>query len=224
MNEIIPQEKRQEIEKRTHSLLKKVKTMEVKNEQQNSQMAIMLGDIKKGEKLVKEIMKPVKTAAKAAYDAARELERKFLAPIEEAKSIASQKVAKFVEEENRKREELQRKLDAEREERERKEAERVAKLKAKAEEKGKVSMAQERPIPQTIVPKVSTPTGTSYIEQWSAEVVNLWELCKGIVEGNVPANAVLPNMTVLNGLARLHKGELNIRGVRPKKTIVVRNR
>lgn len=192
MNEIIPQEKEVELKTKTNDLLSRVKTMEIKTEKNNSEMAIMLGEIKKAEKMVKDTLKPAKDAAKKAYDAVRDLEAGFLAPILEAREIASHKISEYVKIENERREKEQENLNKK----------------------------SEVPI---IMPKVSAPENVSYIDQWTAEVVDIKKVCKAVIDGILPPNAILPNMTILNGLARIQKENLNIPGIKAVKKIVIRN-
>ena len=70
-------------------------------------------------------------------------------------------------------------------------------------------------VPTIVAPaKAVKVEGVSFRDNWKAEVYDLKALCKAIVEGKAPANVVEPSMTVLNGLARSLKGQLNYPGVR----------
>lgn len=68
------------------------------------------------------------------------------------------------------------------------------------------------PIPVAVsAPKIE---GESTREIWRAEVVDLVALCRAIGEGKAAPEMILPNQTVLNGMARSLKGSLSVAGVR----------
>ena len=93
-----------------------------------------------------------------------------------------------------------------------------------AEEAGEIAEAEaiiNAPIstPATIIiPKSAPPASrlTAGRESWSAEMVDLKMLVKAVAEGKQPITFLLPDMTVLNGLARSLKGAMNIPGVAAK--------
>jgi len=166
------------------NLLNAVNTLPVRNEVENNAILDIVGQAKKGEKIVKEKMKPLRDSTTKAAKDARELENSFLAPLSEARKIGLAKSNTWLEVEQEKREAHQRKLDEEferKQEAERKrveakqklldeaferkqeaERQRVAKLQAEAEAKGKVSTAVEKEIIQQVavereIPQVIVP-------------------------------------------------------------------
>jgi hypothetical protein len=67
------------------------------------------------------------------------------------------------------------------------------------------------PAPVVEAPKLA---GESTREQWSAECVDIVELCRGVVEGKNPPESVLPNMVFWNGAARSFKKSFAFPGMR----------
>jgi hypothetical protein len=63
------------------------------------------------------------------------------------------------------------------------------------------------------------PGGISARETWHAEVEDIQALCKFMAEANPTLNYVIPNMPVLNQMARQFKDELRIPGVKAVKEI-----
>jgi hypothetical protein len=67
------------------------------------------------------------------------------------------------------------------------------------------------PAPVVEAPKLA---GESTREQWSAECVDIIELCRGVVEGKNPPESVQPNMVFWNGTARSFKKSFAFPGMR----------
>jgi hypothetical protein len=65
-------------------------------------------------------------------------------------------------------------------------------------------METETGIP-TELPKEGKAKGISYGTNYSAQVLSLREVCRGVVEGFIPESYILPNMVALNGAARSMK-------------------
>ena len=63
--------------------------------------------------------------------------------------------------------------------------------------------------------------GISYRETWGAEVYDLSALIRGVADGLVSEQALLPNKVWLNGVARGMRQDLDIPGVRPVNTTTV---
>lgn len=77
------------------------------------------------------------------------------------------------------------------------------------------------PVPVEVAPKLA---GEAHREQWSAEVENVIEVCRGVAEGRYPPQAVEPNMVYWNGIARSFKGSFHFPGMRAvcKKILATR--
>lgn len=62
-------------------------------------------------------------------------------------------------------------------------------------------------------PAAKAPAGISQRMYWEAEVFDVQALCLAVAEGQVPPEAVIPNMTFLNSRARDLKTAMSIPGV-----------
>ena len=149
---------------------------------------------------------PKKKAAEA-HKAVCELEKSFLAPVDEKIRLLKTSTTNWYAAE-------QRRIAAE-EERKRKEAEELAALSAEAESSGDIATAAEAvaaaAIAQatvTVMPKVA---GTSVREVWRAVVVDVSQL---------PREYMIVNQSMLDKMAQATKGAVPIPGVRFEKTYV----
>lgn len=149
---------------------------------------------------------PKKKAAEA-HKAVCELEKSFLAPVDEKIRLLKTSTTNWYAAE-------QRRIAAE-EERKRKEAEELAALSAEAESSGDIATAAEAvaaaAIAQatvTVMPKVA---GTSMREVWRAVVVDVSQL---------PREYMIVNQSMLDKMAQATKGAVPIPGVRFEKTYV----
>jgi len=166
------------------SLLNGVNSLVVKNEVGNNAILTIVGQAKKGKKVVNARFKKMDEKSKENRRACIEMINSFLNPLDEVIKIGLKKSNTWLEVEQEKREAQQRKLDEEferKQEAERKrveakqrlldeaferkqeaERQRVAKLQAEAEAKGKVSTAVEKEIIQQVavereIPQVIVP-------------------------------------------------------------------
>jgi len=111
-------------------------------------------------------------------------------------------------------------------ERERKRIEEDARIQAalEAESRGEATVAEailEAPHPPTpvfappaIVPEAPKAEGLSFRSNFRAEVSDLALLVKAVAAGEAPIGALLPNLPMLNQMARAMKQELRLPGVR----------
>ena len=111
-------------------------------------------------------------------------------------------------------------------EKERVRLEEEARLQAalEAEARGDVQVAEnilEAPHPPTpvftppaLVPAAPKAEGVSFRDSYRAEVTDLALLVKAVAAGEAPIAALLPNLPMLNQMARAMKEELRIPGVR----------
>lgn len=125
-------------------------------------------------------------------------------------------VLTYTQEQERLRREIQAKLDAEAEQ------ERLRLLEAAEEHRGLAQSGQAEALEHeaaavqapTVAP-AETARGAIHVRvTWHAEVTNLAALAAAYAEGEQAVELILPNMAVLNGLARTQKGDLNIPGVK----------
>lgn len=120
--------------------------------------------LKELEKKIVDFFKPLKEAAHQAHKAITRKEAEELSPVKEAMDTLRLSMNKFLQEQERIRQEEERKARLAAAEAARKEEERLLALAAKAEEKGKVEKAEELleraenvyVAPVTVAPKVET--------------------------------------------------------------------
>ena len=139
-------------------------------------------------------------------------------PLQNARQIYKQKCIAWDQEQERIRQEAQRK--AEEAARLRAEEEALAAALAAEQEGDKETaeaiIAEPVQVAPVIVPKTAPAASrlSAGREVWSAEVVNLMDLCKAIVAGKASINLILPNQPALNKMASAMKSTLAIPGVR----------
>ena len=149
---------------------------------------------------------PKKKAAEA-HRAVCELEKSFLAPVEEKIRLLKNSTTNWYAAE-------QRRIAAE-EERKRKEAEELAALSAEAEAAGDSATAAEAVVEAamagatvTVMPKVK---GTAMREVWKAVVVDV---------AQVPREYMIVNQSMLDKIAQATKGAVPIPGVKFEKGFI----
>lgn len=170
------------------------------------------------------ITKPLDVAKKAVMD----LFRTPLSRLENAENTVKRAMIKYADDQEKAR------LETERLERERikKEEEKLNKKAEKAEEKGDLTKADElrakagdlayqAPV---VAPTAETPKGISMRDDWYAEVTNLAELCRAVVEGKASITFIQPDMTALNKQAKSTKNNWALPGVAFKCRRVVASR
>lgn len=179
--------------------------------------------IKAIQKEINEAFDPIISKAFASHKEACNQKKKAEAPLVEAKGIIEPNISQYLAEMERIR---------------KKEEARLTEIARKAEEEAKLAEAAafeavgDKDVAEEIInepirvapvvlPKANLNSGVNMRETWSAEVVSLPNLLKGIIAGIVPIQAVEANMTVLNAQARTLKEGLNWPGVRAvsKKSI-----
>ncbi len=69
----------------------------------------------------------------------------------------------------------------------------------------------EAPIaaPEVVLPSTTKVEGIQDRTYWSAEVFDIKALCKAVIAGKAPADAIVANEKLLNGLARSMKASMN---------------
>lgn len=146
-----------------------------------------------------------------------------LEKLEKAKLYLNGIMVAYTEDQERSRREEERRLNEEKRKREEEDALSRALEAEAAGEKEEAEQILEEPsnsAPVKLNSSIPKSKESHIRETWSAEVISLADLIKGIVEGKAPIMAVKADMPFLNEQARSYKQTLKIAGVRPvsKKT------
>jgi len=149
--------------------------------------------------------------------------RPHLQKLNDAKEHLNTIMVKWTEEEEARRKEEERRLHEEARKREEEEVLRQAIEAEAAGEKEEAEQILSEPVyvpPIRVASEIPKSKESHIRETWSAEVVDLETLFRGIRDGKAPLQCLMPDMTFLNGQARSYKQALNIPGVRAvsKKT------
>ena len=198
--------------------------------------------IRQMRKKIGDVFDPIIEAAKEAKkkaDNARAIaireKEKIEEPLLRAEAFLNGQIVEYKREQDRKRQEeeeilRQEAIKNEMERRKKEEEDRLAQAaeleKVGAQEEAGMLLADTieeiaKPI-EVYIPPPETPKveleGATVKTFWKAEVIDLRALVKAILEGKAPLNAVEANMTMLNGMARSLKKEMNIPGVKAVST------
>ena len=208
----------QVLEKKALTWPETARAIKIVDQDTYSHAAMLLVDIASLEKEIVDHHKPIKAAAFAAHKAATAAEKRLLDPLTEAKQIVKRAVGTWEDEQERIRREIERRAQ---EEARRQEEEMRLALAVQAEEAGAteetVAEIVEAPLsmPAPVVPMTFDRTkGVTTSKRWSAQLMNLKQLCRAVADGTVSTELVQPNMTALNAMARAMKSTMNIPGVR----------
>lgn len=169
---------------------------------------------------------------KAAFDSHRTAvaqKRKAEAPLTEAEGIIKATLGEYAREQERRRLEEQRRLDAiAREEEETRRLEQAAAMEAEGHQFGDDALVQEAHalIEQPIIAPPAAPlaravpkvAGISYRETYGAEVTNLLLLVQHVAKNPGLLPLLTVNQTALNAQARSLKQSLDLPGVRVVKS------
>lgn len=157
-----------------------------------------------------------KDKAHKAWKSVVAQEAGHLKPVEEAVRIANSKITPYLEAEEKKRQDEERRLNEEA--RKREEDERIA-TAAQAEKEGHKEEAEAilnvpAPVPTVVVPKaVPKAQGTSMSYRYSAKVTNLMALVKAVAAGKAPITALQADTVALNRMASSLKEGMDYPGV-----------
>jgi hypothetical protein len=160
---------------------------------------------------------PIIEKANASHKEAIAQKKKVEAPLVDAEAILKPRIAAYLQEEERKRREAE--LLAHKRAQEEAEAQQLADA-ALLDDIGETALAnaklEEKPYVAPVVLPKATPkvAGISMTQRYSAQVVNVMELCKAVVAGKVPVLAIQANQPFLNAQARAMKESMNYPGVR----------
>lgn len=209
------------VEKENQPLIAHVTAMQVTSKDEHGSALEVYRAIALREKAVKAFFADFKEKAHQAHKAICDKETAVLAPLAQAKAIASQKINTYTAaEEKRKREEevrLQEQARKDAEERQIADAEQAQK-DGRAEEAESI-LNQETEVP---IVKVQTKTakiaGVGTQKRWSAEVTDRAALIKWVAAHPENAELLEPNMPALNKLAIALKAGFNIPGCKAVET------
>lgn len=176
-----------------------------------------LKDVKEYQARVKDVMDPICDAAHKAHKVATAKRSELLAPAKEAERIVKAAMLAWSQaEEKRAREEQAAAEAAARKEAEEAQLALAAEVEAGGDHEGADAILDAPTYTPPVVARKAAPkvAGISVRTTWSAEVTDLGALVRAIAKGSAPLNAIVPNMTALNGMARAMKGQLRVAGVR----------
>jgi len=205
-------------------VVQQAKELQVTDSATEQTAAEILKVIKSLLKKVQEQFGPAVEAAHKAHKEALAVKKGFEDPLKKAEkqvkaSIGSYRArleAEAAAERQRLEEEARKKAEEER----KKEAETLR----KAGEAAAAAVKMHTPVnvepvkPVVLPPK---PQGFHTRANWKAKVVDIKSLCHAVSCGVVSTDAVLPNMPVLNALARQDKGKMCVPGVLPYNDAIV---
>jgi hypothetical protein len=193
-----------------------LKDLQVSNKEQFEYAEGLLREAKQREKQVDLKLGPVKDKLYAGYKEILDLIKEIKFPLITVQSTIKERMKPYLIEQEKIR---QARIEEERKRQEDariREAEILAKLGQ--EEKADKMLEKKITVSKEIQQKEETG-GTYTTETWSAEITDIKLLCKAIGDGTIPVDAVLPNMPILNRLAREQKDAMNIPGVKAVKKV-----
>lgn len=194
---------------------------------------VSIDNYKLGQELMSDIKGRIKTLEEIRMGQTRPLDESkkkimdfFRVPIqklEDARAHLNNIMVNWVQEQETKRREEERKLqEAARKRAEEETLQAAIEAEAAGDKQEAESIIQE-PVyvpPIRVISEVPKSKESHIRETWSAEGIDLMATVKAIAEGKAPVQSVQYDMTFLNGQARSYKQNLNIPGVRAinKKT------
>ncbi|MBT9166900.1 MAG: hypothetical protein DDT19_00224 [Syntrophomonadaceae bacterium] len=184
-------------------------TTQEQNEKASAFLKVVKARYKELEEKRKAITQPLDTAKKEV----QELFRRPLEMLGQAEGIIKTAILSFVQEQERKAGEEQRRLQELAEKEAEKERKRLEERAQRAEAKGKEEKAEElreqAKEVEAIAPVLAQPDirveGVSYRDLWRAEVVDV---------SLVPREYMIPNQQALDKIAQATKGVIQIAGVK----------
>lgn len=222
-DQIVAQE---ELKRESISILDRARALVVDGDQAAQEAGAILKAVREMRKKVAEVFDPVIERAHQAHKAAVAAKRSVDDPLAGCEQTIKTKLAAWQAEEERKRREEEARL---RELIRQQEEERLLAAALEAEAMGDAELAAaiiEEPVapPVVTVAKPAPPSGVSFREDWSAEVVDLMALIRHVAQTPSLVNLLAPNQTALNAMARAQKSALSLPGVRAvsRKTVVGR--
>ncbi len=204
-----------ELENQALTIDEKAQGIVVKTQPQYDMANDFLKAIKGLQTKIKDTFRPIIDQAHKAHKEAVSQEKKHLEPLLAAEILIKNKMMAYINEQERIRQEVERKLQAEAE---KKRQEALAKAEV-ARANGKEAKAEkyEEKASQIVAPTLapSVDKGSAVIKKiWHAEVFDLMALVKAIAAGQVPLACVEASMPILNSQARALKDTMAYPGVK----------
>ena len=180
-------------------------------------------------KTLKDFQVEIKLELRPAIQKAHELhrtltgqEKRLLEPLLDAEKVLRNKITDYLQEEKRKQDEEQKKLQLEAEAKERKRREELEKQAKAHEEKGNIEKAEERRemaeqvhVPVPVVPEtVDKQQGITMRDNWKSEVIDPEAAVRAVFDGHLPKYCVKIDEKALGQLSKLEKKERTQYGVR----------
>jgi hypothetical protein len=199
-------------------IVEAAKAMTIGSKDEHGQALGLLADLKKSKRGVEALFAESKAAANAAHKAITGLERKLVAPIDDAIGILTPRISGWETEQYhlaRRAEEEARAAAIKQEE------DRILEDAAAAEKAGDKALAAEiiaQPVEApmvTVAPDTAKLAGVTGRVTWSAEVTDLMALIRHVAAHPDLLHLLMPSMVSLNAMARAQKEALKLPGVRP---------
>lgn len=152
-------------------------------------------------------------------------EKQALAPLARGRVLCKPLILGWIEDQRKKQEELQRKLEEEALARQKAEIKATAKILKKEGLVEEAKQILEAPVAAItvrapeLIPKQMMPVTP---KRYKAEVVDLAAFIQGIISGKIPKEAVMPNMVFLNKQAQAFKTDPGYPGVRIVEDTTIR--
>lgn len=160
--------------------------------------------------------KPIRDATTAAWKAGIKLVDEAIAPFLEVKSILDGPITEWTREQDRLRrvEEEKRMAAAKKLAEEDQIARAEEAAKSGDHDRAEAIIAQPIAPPPVIMPKPEKVEGVSIVKHYGVdEVIDIRRLAQACLGGDIPIDAIQPNMTFLKKMATATKGTMKIPGV-----------
>lgn len=221
---VIAPKMRDAVEKDTGVLVQRADEIQVVDDVSYENAGEFLRDIKTHQKRVGEMCQPAIASANKAHKDALELRNTLLAGSVKAERVIKARMAEYQMEVDRKRREAEERAARERQKAiEEEQLRRAAELEAQGHhEAAERALTDEHtpaplPPPVTVAEKPSVK-GIATREVWSAEVTDLKALVQAWIDGEVPANAILPNEKLIAKMGRTLQSAFRWPGCRATRT------
>uniref|UniRef100_A0A6M3JTT7 Uncharacterized protein n=1 Tax=viral metagenome TaxID=1070528 RepID=A0A6M3JTT7_9ZZZZ len=214
----------EQVAKESTDLVVRCQNIVITNQEQYNDSAKLLDLIKEQKEKIGLAYDSIVEKAHEAHKEAVAKRKKYLDPLETAKGIINKLMLSYKDEQERKAQEEQIRLQKIAEKAAEEELKKLeakierAKASGKEEKAEELETQKENIIPiivPVIAPAINRPTGISYRDNWCAEIVDL---------NLVPREYLIANMAMLNGMAKSTKGSAKISGVKFINTQSIINR
>lgn len=210
--------KTQELTKEINPVLVQAQHIEVDTPETYNSAADFLKELKSAQKKVTDWFGPMKKKAHEAWKSITTREKEVLEPLQQAEQQIKGKMIVWKQEQDRKRREEERKLQAEAEERARRERERLRKkaekLKTPEKQEEYRRAADEVQVPvvtvQSEVPKAS---GISTRKIWKAKIANKKAFIQAAINDENLLAFITLDESALNRVAQATKGKISYPGI-----------